>query len=442
MQSDLIKMAINDIASTSSTNSKIDKLKEYSSIDGFKYVLEQAYNPFINFGVLNATLPKEFGDKHFNETTIKLLKNLSERELTGNAARDEIQNHLEKLDSYSAELFLHILEKDLHAGFNVKSINKAIKGLIPIMPYMRCSTQKEVDLDSLNWKLGVYSQYKADGLFCNITKRGKNILLQTRKGKEFPTNQFSSIVSEIINIPFDQFQIHGELRVYENINGHSYKILDRKTGNGILNSVLQGGAFPLGCYPLYDCWDIVNLDVIEGKVKPSKPYKLRFAILHELLTGCFSCNLINTKIIYFKEDAIKHFEEVLSKGGEGTILKSPEALWENKTSRQQVKFKAEKECELIIVGFNQGNGKNENTFGSFKCESSDGLLKVNVTGISDDLRKEIHENRKDWLYSIITVKFNELITDLSGGHSLFLPRFIERRNDKDEADTLTYIRSL
>jgi len=44
--------------------------------------------------------------------------------------------------------------------------------------------------------------------------------------------------------------------------------------------------------------------------------------------------------------------------------------------------------------------------------------------------------KEDVVDKIIAVKYNSLIEDVNGEHSLFLPVFIEIREDKKKADSL------
>ena len=127
-------------------------------------------------------------------------------------------------------------------------------------------------------------------------------------------------------------------------------------------------------------------------------------------------------------------------GLEGTILKDPDAIWEDTTSRKQVKFKLEVTVELECVGFTAGKGKRASTFGAMMLRSSDGKLTVNCSGFKDKDLEEINLNRDDYENTIICVKSNAMTKMRKDGHgSLFLPVFVEQRRDKDEADTLAKI---
>jgi hypothetical protein len=72
--------------------------------------------------------------------------------------------------------------------------------------------------------------------------------------------------------------------------------------------------------------------------------------------------------------------------------------------------------------------------GAIVCESSDGILRVSVgSGFSEEQRKQYWgENILD---KIVAVKYNMRSVDKQGKQSLFLPVFIELRNDKEVADS-------
>jgi hypothetical protein len=109
-------------------------------------------------------------------------------------------------------------------------------------------------------------------------------------------------------------------------------------------------------------------------------------------------------------------------------------IWEDKRSKDQVKFKAELECDLMIVGWEEGTGKNKGRLGALICESADGAIRVNVgSGYTDEQRQEYVV---DYVVGkVATVKYNARIQDKAGNvESLFLPTFIELREDKRIAD--------
>jgi ATP-dependent DNA ligase len=144
--------------------------------------------------------------------------------------------------------------------------------------------------------------------------------------------------------------------------------------------------------------------------------------------------MVSSEIVETYEKAQEIFNEYLSLGYEGIILKDGSGVWEDKRAKHQIKFKGELECDLKIVAVEEGTGKYAGMLGAIVCESGDGVVKVNVgSGFNDAHRNNLKE--KDLLGKIVAVKYNARIKNKQGDESLFLPIFIEVRDDKDVADS-------
>ena len=117
------------------------------------------------------------------------------------------------------------------------------------------------------------------------------------------------------------------------------------------------------------------------------------------------------------------------------MIKNMDAVWEPKRTKNIGKMKAYEEADLKIVALEEGGGKYAGMLGAFVCETSDGLLHVNVgTGLSDADRGEFANSAM--IGKIITVGYNEIITAKGKDQAaLFLPRFICVRHDKDVANS-------
>ena len=160
--------------------------------------------------------------------------------------------------------------------------------------------------------------------------------------------------------------------------------------------------------------------------------------MFELLRGNFEKYwIIPYKIVNNIAEAEAHFVELLEQGEEGTILKNFCGLWEDTRSKHLVKMKAEKDCDLEIIGWTEGTGKFKGMVGSLQCASSDRIVDVNISGFPDKLRKEITNTIDELIGTIVAVKYNERITSEGrpGMFSLFLPRYEEFRTDKTVANS-------
>lgn len=442
----MIRNMIMALQNEGSKNGKITILKTADLV--FQDVLYRAYNPEFNYYIKTVRRPANYGQQTIYELWPQvgsLLIDLHNRFVTGSRAHEDVTNLMSWMKKEEAEIFENILKRDLRCGVNVATINAAIEGLIPEYPYMRCSLPDKSNLGKFNWKAGIISQEKADGMFVNIIRReGGEILIQSRNGSIFPMNEFGTLVSGLQQLEgfLDETVLHGEM-VVTDISGH---VLPREEGNGVLNSVLKGGEFPYGLYPTVYLWDMIPLvDYKNGLCET--PYNTRLHRLQTMVRDCLAdtIRVIETRVVHSMDEARAHYTEMTEAGKEGTILKHPVSIWKDGTSKDCIKFKIEAEVDLLVTGVNEGNGKNAATFGSLVCQSSDGLVEVAVSGFTDADRERIAGELDQWIGKrIITVRANNLmpIPQSGGKRSLFLPRFVEERLDKTEADTLEKIEGI
>lgn len=430
------------ISENSSTNVKFEMISEFIKDESFKNVIEYGLNPEKIYGIrVNSKhITENLNGRDFHPGTFDLLDKLIARQLTGNAARQAIQEELDSLNPKSADLLVRIMSKDFRAGFSEKIVNKACKGLIVEYPYMRCSTLKNSKINEFNYKEGIFSELKLDGLFANGNCL-EELQFSTRNGSPFIMDKFKTISDELSHITDEQ--LHGELLVEQD-----GVILERKIGNGILNSVMQGGDFESNQKPIYVVWDIIPIKEAKQKNVYKVPYKERFARLEKLIENCKDVRLVEYKICYSYKEVLAHAMELIRRGEEGTVAKDPNMFWEGRTSKYQVKIKVEFDIDLEIKEILPGNidTKYEGRPGTLSLESSDGLLKVNVVIKNEKMRDLIEENPDDWISKIVVVRANELMesTQVDGEYSLFLPRLADDmyRSDKTEADDIQRIKDI
>lgn len=414
----------------------------------FLKVVTYAYDPFKIFGISiapNKTAGLAPGENKLEDpATWRVLDDLIERKLTGDAARAKVQNMVNFLDEHSSEVFRRIINKDMRAGFGGSTINKCFKGTIPEFPYMRCSLPAKSNMPKWDWTAGIITQEKADGMFANVNHDTSGFVWVTsRAGSLFPAGCLG--IEGDMNLSLvASTQTHGELTVYQ-----SGILCKREIGNGILNSLLSGGELQQNQKVVFDAWDQIPLTSVVPKGKYSIPYKTRLSVLarqgiNAQRFGITSVRIIPTRVCKTKADAYIHYRELLKLGKEGIICKHPDAIWKDGTSTDQVKLKLEFEVELRVTGFLEGTPgtKTEATFGSLICQSECGKLVVGVSGFTDAKRQCIHNDRPRWLNSIIAVRANDIMVgdEITGDpYSLFLPRYVEDREDKTVADTLAEI---
>jgi len=502
-----------EIRNESSSNAKKNILTKYKNDEDLKTFLIYVYDEVKRTYGKSALpmIPKV--DNHIDgivsvqddmSLMYDLLDDMASGDITGKNADNCIQDLLVTKEDYYVELFALILKRDLKSKIGARSINEVFgHGFITIPPYMRC--EKEDKLEA-RIKYPAYAQTKEDGLFLN-TEVWRNdgesvneVRVTTRQGFEMnPCPEIFKHISKAFAAGKRGVVFHGEVLILDE-NG---EYMDRATGNGLVNSYVQQHSTRKNKLKeianasnkqkpkfikqleqleikwkytaenmVYVVWDFVDrLDWTY--LYSGTPYNIRFKYLQQVIkswneqqsiTQSVFMNrfkLVKTIIVKNKEELMDFYNDNLELGLEGVVVKNADLLWEQDVTTQgMIKLKEFKDCDLLIVGWNYGkqNTQFEKGVGSLMCESSDGLLVVDVSGLTMGMRGfrrvdpndsskgiELIEDFDPDIYigKIAAAKFNAVTKPKKGldKYSLNLPNIVEIReaSDKTKADTLQYI---
>jgi hypothetical protein len=422
---------LNSLAANASRNFKIEQLTEQSDNQTLREVVRLALDPFTQF--YQRKIPQYQTDVKQTslENALNGLYDLSSRNVTGNAAIEYLRMLLSSLSPDDAKVIERIIAKDLKCGVDISTANKVWSHLIPEYPCMLCSPFEQKLVDKISFP--AYAQMKMDGMRFNAIVRDGKCEFRSRNGKEILLlgnleQEFISLAGNV-DCVFD-----GELLVM--LEG-DYQFADRQTGNGILNKANKGTISAEEASMVHaSVWDLIPYVMFETGYCAT-PYSKRFSTLESIVNKQSSKDkkiwIVSSSIVETIEQAQEIFQEYLSLGHEGIILKDGSGVWEDKRSKTQIKFKGELECDLKIVAVEEGKGKAVGMLGAIICESADGVVKVNVgSGFTDAHRKQYW--KENLIDKIVAVKYNSRIKNKLGEESLFLPVFIELRDDKDVAD--------
>lgn len=424
-----IHSILTEIASTSSRLEKEAILKREQNNALLKRVFFLAYDPFTQFYIrkIPAYNPAAHNQADTLDSVLSSLYLLSQRKITGNAAIEFLAKLLSNLKEDDAKVLELIISKDLKCGASESTANKIWPKLIHEYPCMLCTPFDQKLIDKMNFPAMV--QLKMDGMRFNAIVDDGKCQFRSRNGKTI--NLLGNLEEEFIKMANGESLVFdGELIVKED-----NKILDRQTGNGILNKAVKGTISAQEAAKVSaTIWDIIPYNnFINGRGKTQ--YGVRFAMLQTMKLGN-RIHLVEHRIVKNFDEAQTLFESYLASGQEGIILKDLSGVWEDKRVKTQVKFKAELDCDLRITDIQPGTGKYEGMVGAYICESEDGIIKVDVgSGLSDEDRTNFNVIGK-----IATVLYNARIKNKQGEESLFLPRLVEIREDKNIADSAKKIR--
>lgn len=419
---------IKALQTASGSNAKTAILEQHKDNELLKSYLKATYDPTLSYYQTSVKMYSETLCYGFTEGTIQAIVNtLAQRELTGDAAKKWLDNLMKASNKEAQELIQLLIKRSIGAGVGDVMVLKVFPDLYFIPPYQRCSLMDAKVKDRFN-KLDIFLvQEKLDGSFCYLVKEaGKAPEAITRAGSKYPI-EFAEKLA--VGVPDDSVVI-GELLVYGE-SGTLCILLDRKTGNGILNSILQGGEVGSNIGFELVAWDYLTVSEFKAG-KSNIPYEKRLNAL-----DWFWGSIAETKFVKSLGEAYSIYSNYTSKGKEGVIIKTTDFKWASGTSKDCIKLKIEFEVDLEVVAINEGTGKAKGMMGSITLKSSDGIIVTDCgSGFSDTDRIDWWLNSEEHIGSIVTIKGNDIISKRdSEVKSIFLPIFVEHRLDKTEADS-------
>jgi len=419
---------IRRLEETPGMNDKLDILRENEDNEELKTFFKLALDPMIIFGIKK--IPKY---DHIHELCSLtsgmelLVDSLSTRKATGNAAIEVLRALLACSSPENAELIERIIKKDPGCKVAGKLVNKIWPSHVTITPYMRCQAPNNKNFKRIHFPAVV--QKKANGIFANIIVENREVKYLSRNGREMkfygePDKTILSTTDE------DNFVIIGEGLVLEKLGESA--ILDRQTGNGILNKAIkQTIAESEAERVIFEVWDVIPLeDWKHGECDQEYIDRLEkltyMAEQSELL-------LIDTKVVKTFKAAEDFYREMIDCGDEGAVLKNLDGKWKDHTSPDMVKMKIKDPADLLCVGI-YPHKKKADWIGGLILESADGKIIVRSgSGMDEEDRVRDHDY---FLNKIVEIEYNEITTDKKRDTmSLFLPIYIGVRLDKDTADT-------
>jgi len=392
----------------------------------FLFNCYQAYNPFYVFGVRQVPETEGLtGRPNPWPRFWALLEDLRTRGITGNRARDKIQECAEEFDSDEwNNLARRVLIKDLRCGISEKTINKVVGKTEWKIPIFSCQLAQD-STDQPKKLRGIKRlEVKLDGVRVLAVVNGSVCTLYSRNGKEFENfPQIADFIEEHRKAFQRDSAFGGQFVLDGEIVGESFQALmkqaQRKSNAKTDNMV-------------YHVFDIVPLSEFrEGfcnlqQHKRIDLLKRAQAFLPE--NGCVRIMPGMDVDLDTSEghDVMRRFAEAsVEEGYEGIMIKSMDAPYECKRSDFWMKWKPTITVDLTIVGFEEGTGRNAGRLGAIIYEGVDNErnIRVNVgTGYSDSDRDEFWALRDQLLGVIGEIEADAVTQNQDGTYSLRFPR--------------------
>lgn len=401
----------------------------------FLHGLRTCYNPYITFGVKQ--IPSTEGITGAPNPYVEfdmLLTNLSNRQLTGHAARDAILGMSLKFDSDEWNLFLApILRRDMRCGISEKTINKVCKGTDYVIPTFGCqlaaNSEGRPEMVGTKWL-----EPKLDGARVLLMVTEDNTATcYSRNGKVF-----------------DNFA-HVEQQVLDNVGAIRASL--RTKGGFVLDGEIMGKSFQdlmrqaqrkenvQTQDTVFNVFDILPLEDFK-RGHWNAQLRKRLAILTDMqpvFDAMPNVTRVDSQIVVdlsTEEGRTKLHEyatEMVTAGFEGIMIKDMEAPYECKRNTFWMKWKPVITVDLSVIALEEGTGRNKGRLGALVCGGNDHGkdITVNVgSGFSDTERDLFWNQKSDVVGRTVEILCDVITQNQDGSYSLRFPRFVRFRDDK------------
>ena len=407
----------------------------------FLILAKACYNPYVTYGVKQ--IPNTVGivgAENPWEDFVELLENLSLRKITGNAARDAIQDLSEQFDSEEWNTFLApVLRRDLRAGLTENTINKICKKTkfeIPVFscqlatnsegrPEMKGIKRLEPKLDGVRMLLMVIPMDSGELTTICFSRNGKIFENFTHIEDQVRDNWLKLVRKAATSNLSMGFVLDGE------VIGNSFQELmrqaRRKTGVQAEDSV-------------YNVFDILPLEAFRDG-HWNKQLEKRIRILDDMRpiidtmpnVELLPHIMVDLDTAAGKDQLERYAKDNVNAGFEGIMIKEMEAPYICKRSTDWMKWKPTITVDLEVVGMEEGTGRNVGRLGALICSGIDDGKEITVnvgSGFSDKDRDDYYLNRNIILGRTAEVMCDIITQNSDGTYSLRFPRFVRFRDDK------------
>lgn len=400
-----------------------------------------AYDSRRVFGIKKLPLIDEVGftDQELQEPGtfswadfITLANKLETRQLTGNAARDAVLEAAENSCIVDWNSFYrNILAKDMRCGVTETTVNKVLlevggdclKYLIPVWSVQLADDSKKHP-KKMKGKKAIDPKLDGIRITAILDKAKDTVELYTRNGirnENFP--HIENYLKEFMKQSPLSLMIDGEMV--------SATFQELMTQANRKHDVDTSAAY-------YAIFDIVPMDEFFNG-KSSMGLKDRHDILVDLeptFTQISNGALSVVNKLYVDLDTeegvekmTQFYNEMVSLGYEGIMVKDVAAVYECKRSQSWLKWKPSESADLKIVDIEPGKEgkKRDGVMGNLVVEGEfDGKpIRSNVgTGFTDEMLKDFWARKDDLIGEIVEIEFDMITQNKdSDTWSLRFPRF-------------------
>lgn len=401
-------------------------LEENKDNSLLKDVLYFVYNPYITTGLSSKKINKTVSmqDKYKSaEDIIEVFYYLIKHNTGTDTDIAYVNEFILNQNPQYREIYVQIFTKELKLGITAKTINKVWGNLIPEFNVMLAEKYWDRMEELEKNKPNVIITQKIDGIRAVIRIKDNEVKIFSRQGKII--KGLKDLEEELKEVPNGYYD--GELLLdkkdipSKDLYRETVTVVNSKNDNKknivfnvfdyIPNEDFENGHSDLPC-------DKRKMQVNENLRRTELNWIRPVPILYK---GEYNKDIVQNELD--KQIALEH---------EGVMVNINDAPYEGKRTKNILKVKAMQDCDLKIIGFEAGTGKNQGTLGAIIVDYKGFKVKVG-SGFTDEDRDYFWNNQNKLLGRVVTVQYFEETTNKKDNSlSLRFPVYKELREEGKE----------
>lgn len=382
--------------------------------------LNYLLNPYIVFGIGEKSLAKPLTlnpERTFTDL-FDLLDYLKDQPSVTDQTIANVQAFIQENEPFR-ELISGMVTKSIRLGVSAKTVNETL--LQPYIPTFSCMlANKYFDHpDAVSGKSFAITE-KLDGIRCIAMVTKDNVRLFSRQGQPITgLDEVESALANIRAVYSKDFVFDGELLVTDRDSIPSKEQYKRTT-----QIVRSTKAHKQGI--TYNVFDTLELDAFQSQ-QCEMPYYMRRQRLDVLGEIAHSPSIRVVPVEYMGNDVSQIQTQLNHQRAlqhEGVMLNLLDATYQFTRTNQLLKVKVMNDCDLRIIGVEEGNGKFAGTLGSLVVDYKGNPVGVG-SGLSDADRAAIWADPDAYIGRVATIQYFEETNDADGKLSIRFPVFKE-----------------
>ena len=387
-------------------------------------------NPLVTIGIgeksLSKTIPKNPNICY--KSLIPMCRRLSVKKGINDQDIKNVQDYIRRVRECNDELAdfaVAFISKTLTIGVTAKTVNKALGK--EVIPEFRCMlANKYFEHQSYVEGKEFTLTLKMDGIRCLCVFDGKRVTFYTRQGQVI--EGLDEISTEILFAFDDKFVLDGELLIDGGLD------MESKTAYKLTTQIVRKDGPKNGI--IYHVFDYMPFNDFMNR-RSYSAYRNRRGILNGFAVQISLLGLRHMRIVPAQyrgtdtNEIIRVLDKVRSMNQEGVMINIDDANYQFRRTNELLKVKVMNDCDLEIIGVQEGTGRFKGTLGSLVVSYKGNPVGVG-SGLSDDMRKMIWEDPQKFIGRIATIQYFEETKDKTGKLSIRFPVFKEQREEGKE----------